>query len=69
VLVVADDADARARLAARAVARADGDDSDADVAVYERMRERGFEPPPRFVELRNGPDVAAAIERIARGFA
>ncbi len=65
VLVVADDADARTRLAARAVARADGDHSDADVGVYERMRHRGFEPPERFVELQNGPDLAAEIERIA----
>lgn len=65
VLVVADDADTRDRLAARAVARADGDHSDADVRVYERMRLRGFEAPARFVELRNGPEVAAEIERIA----
>jgi predicted kinase len=66
VLVSAEDADVRARLTARAVARADGDHSDADVGVYERMRERGFEAPERFVELRNGADVAAQIERIAR---
>jgi uncharacterized protein len=66
VLVSADDVDTRARLAARAAARADGDHSDADVTVYDRMRERGFEAPERFVELRNGPDVAAEIERIAR---
>ena len=65
VLVVADDADARARLAARRVARADGDHSDADVRVYERMREQGFEPPEDFVELQNGPNLAAEIERIA----
>lgn len=65
VLVVAEDADARARLAARAVARGDGDHSDADVGVYLRMRHQGFEPPERFVELRNGPDLAAEIERIA----
>lgn len=65
VLVVADDADARARLAARAVARSEGDHSDADVGVYERMRLRGFEAPERFVELRSGPDVASEIERIA----
>ena len=65
VLVVADDAEARARLAARGVARADDDHSDADLAVYERMRQRGFEPPERFVELRNGPDLDAEIERIA----
>lgn len=66
VLVVADDMDARARLAERAVARAEGDHSDADVGVYERMRERGFEAPERFVELRNGPDVAAEIDRVVR---
>jgi predicted kinase len=65
VLVVADDADARARLAARAVSRGDGDHSDADVAVYERMRQRGFEAPAEFLELRNGPDVASEIEGIA----
>lgn len=65
VLVVADDADARARLAARAAARADGDHSDADLAVYERMRRQGFEPPERFVELQNGPHLAAEIERVA----
>jgi predicted kinase len=65
VLVVADDADVRARLAARVVSRADGDHSDADVGVYERMRERGFEAPDDFLELRNGPDVASEIERIA----
>ena len=39
--------------------------SDADVGVYERMRARGFEPPERFVELRNGPELDAEIERIA----
>ena len=65
VLVVADDADARARLAARAFGRSDGDHSDADVGVYERMRQRGFEPPETFVELRNGPDLASEIERVA----
>ncbi len=69
VLVVADDADARARLAARAVARADGDHSDADVGVYERMRSRGFEAPEQFVELRNGPDLTAEIERIVASLA
>ena len=65
VLVVADDADARARLAARAVARSDGDHSDADVGVYDRMRRRGFEAPGTFVELRNGADLASEIERVA----
>jgi len=42
VLVVAEDADVRARLAARGMARAEGDHSDADLGVYERMRARGF---------------------------
>ena len=65
VLVVADDAEARARLAARAVARSEDDHSDADVGVYERMRERGFEAPERFVELRNGVDLTSEIERVA----
>lgn len=65
VLVVSDDADARARLAARAVARGDGDHSDADVGVYERMRGQAFEAPEQFVELHNGPDLAAGIDRIA----
>jgi len=65
VLVIADDAEARARLAARAVARSEDDHSDADVGVYERMRERGFEAPERFVELRNGADLASEIERVA----
>ena len=65
VLVVADDAEVRARLAARAVARSAGDHSDADVGVYEKMRRRGFEAPDHFVELRNGPDVGAEIERMA----
>jgi predicted kinase len=65
VLVVADDADVRARLAARAAARADGDHSDADLGVYERMRRGGFEAPERFAQLHNGPGLAAEIERIA----
>jgi predicted kinase len=65
VLVVAEDADVRARLAARAVARGDGDHSDADLGVYERMRSQGFEPPDRFVELHNGADLSGEIERIA----
>jgi hypothetical protein len=66
VLVIADDDATRARLLARQAARADGDHSDADLRVYERMRERGFEPPERYVELRNGSALAEEIERIAR---
>ena len=69
ILVVADDTDARARLAARVARRSDGDHSDADVGVYDRMRQRGFEAPAEFVELRNGPDLTSAIERIAATFA
>ena len=69
VLVVAEDADVRARLAARAVARGDGDHSDADLGVYDRMRARGFDAPERYVELRNGTDVEAQIERIAASLA
>ena len=69
LLVVSGDEDTRARLAARAEARAAGDHSDADVGVYDRMRERGFEPPAHFVELCNGADVLDEIERIARSLA
>jgi predicted kinase len=69
VLVVADDTDTRARLAARVAQRSDGDHSDADVGIYDRMRRRGFEAPAELVELRNGPDLTSAIERIAATFA
>lgn len=65
VLVVADDDDVRARLATRGIARADGDHSDADVGVYDRMRRQGFEPPEHFIELHNGPDLGAEIDRVA----
>jgi predicted kinase len=66
VLVTADDADVRARLAARSAARADGDHSDADAAVYERMRVRGFEPPTTgYLEIRNGEGVEADAARVA----
>ena len=64
--MTADDADVRARLAARARERAPGDHSDADVRVYERMRERVFEPPATgYLEIHNGPNVAAEIARVA----
>ncbi len=66
VLVTADDAETRARLAARSRDRAADDHSDADERVYERMRGRAFEPPAGgYVELRNGPEVAAGIARVA----
>ena len=55
-----------ARLAGRRRARAADDHSDADVRVYERMRDRVFEPPEGgFFELQNGDDVTKEIERVA----
>jgi predicted kinase len=66
VRVTADDGVIRDRLARRRDARADGDHSDADERVYDRMRERAFEPPAEgHLELVNGPDLDAEIERIA----
>ena len=70
VLVTAEDRSTRARLAERSRERADGDHSDADVAVYERMRARPFEPPASgHLEVRNGPDLLADIERVVRAVA
>ncbi len=66
VQVVADEPAIRARLAQRRSARSADDHSDADERVYERMRDRPFEPPAEgYLELVNGPDLAAGIERIA----
>lgn len=66
VLVTSDDAEVRSRLDARSRARAAGDHSDADVRVYDRMRERPFEPPVAgYLEIRNGPLVAEEVERVA----
>jgi predicted kinase len=66
VLVTADDAEARARLDSRAKGRAAGDHSDADVRIYDRMRERAFEPPATgYLEIRNGAAVADEIARVA----
>ena len=66
VHVTADEAEIRGRLAQRRAARASDDHSDADERVYERMRDRPFEPPPEgHLELVNGPDVDANVERIA----
>jgi len=65
VLVLSDDAEARARLVARARDRAEGDHSDADVRVYERMRAREFEPPAAgYLEIHNGPSVADDVARV-----
>jgi predicted kinase len=67
VRVIADEAAIRGRLARRRTARAADDHSDADERVYERMRDRPFEPPPEgHLELVNGDDLDAAIERVAR---
>ena len=68
VRVTADDAAIRARLAQRRLARAPDDHSDADVGIYERMRDRPFEPPAQgHLELVNGPDVDVQVARIAAG--
>jgi predicted kinase len=67
VRVIADEAAIRGRLARRRTARAADDHSDADERVYERMRDRPFEPPPEgHLELVNGDELDAAIERVAR---
>jgi predicted kinase len=67
VWVGADEAATRARLARRRAARAADDHSDADERIYDRMRERPFEPPAEgYLELRNGPDLEAEVERVAR---
>ena len=65
VHVTAPEAESRARLLARRGARAPGDHSDADEGVYERMRAQPFEPPAEgFLELVNGPDLAAGIDAV-----
>jgi len=67
VLVTADDAAARERLASRSRDRAAGDHSDADLGVYERMRARGFEAPAGgYHEIRNGPDLDGEIARVVK---
>lgn len=67
VLVESDEAAIRERLAVRRVARAPDDHSEADERVYERLRQRPFEPPAEgYLELRNGPDVEAEVARVAR---
>ena len=67
VRVTSDEAAVRARLSQRRSARAADDHSDADLRVYERMRDRPFEPPAEgYLELVNGADLAAHVERVAR---
>jgi predicted kinase len=66
VLVTSDEAETRARLESRSRDRAAGDHSDADVRVYERMRQRDFEPPASGnLEIRNGAAVADDVARVA----
>jgi len=67
VRVVADEAAILDRLARRRTARSADDHSDADIRVYERMRDRAFEPPVGdFLELRNGAGLTDEIERVAQ---
>ena len=66
VRVTAEDGAIRDRLARRREARAPDDHSEADERVYDRMRERPFEPPPEgHLDLVNAADLDAEIERIA----
>lgn len=66
VRVTADETEIRTRLAQRRASRAPDDHSDADERVYERMRDRPFEPPAEgYLELVNGPDIAAGVDRVA----
>ena len=66
VLITADDAATRERLAARSRERASGDHSDADERVYERMRARAVElPAGGYLEIHNGPNVADEVARVA----
>jgi predicted kinase len=65
VRITASEGDTRARLASRRTARAAGDHSEADEPIYERMRAQPFEPPAEgFLELVNGPGLAAEVDRI-----
>ena len=65
VRITASDEDARGRLASRRAARAPLDHSEADEPIYERMRAQQFEPLAEgFLELVNGPDLSAEIDRI-----
>jgi hypothetical protein len=65
VLVASEESDTLARLARRRSARAADDRSEADERVYAAMRARGLEEPPAYLTLRNGPEVAAEVARIA----
>ena len=65
VRIVADEREVLARLAERRRERRAGDHSDADETIYRRMAT--FEPPEGgHLELMNGPDLEAGIERVAK---
>ena len=65
VLITASDEDTRARLRARATERAATDHSDADITVFERMQERGFEPPTGgHLVVTNGPTLDGDIDLV-----
>lgn len=65
VRIVAEEGEVLARLAERRRERRAGDHSDADETIYRRMAT--FEPPEGgHLELANGPDLDAGIERVAR---
>lgn len=65
VRITSPDEDVRARLVARGRGRGTGDHSEADVSIYERMRAQPFEPPTQgFLELVNGTQLAAEIDRV-----
>ena len=63
VRVTAEEDETLARLAQRRAARQEGDHSDADETIYRKMS--AFEPPEGgHLELRNGPALAAELDRI-----
>ena len=65
VRIVAEQAQVLARLAERRRERRADDHSDADETIYRKMGT--FEPPEgSHVELTNGPDLDAGIERVAK---
>ncbi|MBI3521702.1 MAG: ATP-binding protein [Chloroflexi bacterium] len=65
VRVVADETSTLARLAARRASRAADDHSDADERVFQRMRAQPFEAPERYLQLNNGAELAAEVDRVA----
>lgn len=64
VLVTAEEPAILERLASRRRERAPHDRSEADERVYAMMRDRGFEPPPRYLTIRNGPGLEDEVARV-----